>query len=125
MKQGCWIASAAVFVAFVGCGSKPAANKPETTSGNQAAQPGGEEEKIAAELASLSSADRELAIKQRICPVSDERLGTPGMGAPPKVEVKGHTVFICCESCRQSLVDEPDKYLAKLGIATAATPVGK
>jgi hypothetical protein len=36
------------------------------------------------------------------------------MGPPPKVNVNGTTVFICCEGCRERLLAEPDKYLAKL-----------
>ena len=33
---------------------------------------------------------------------------------PIKVDVKGQPVFICCEGCRDSLLDNPDKYLANL-----------
>ena len=44
--------------------------------------------------------------------VSGEMLGT--MGAPKKVDVKGQAVWICCDSCKDSLLKEPDKYLAKL-----------
>jgi Cu(I)/Ag(I) efflux system membrane fusion protein len=36
------------------------------------------------------------------------------MGTPIKVDVKGRAVFICCEGCRESLLAEPKKYLAKL-----------
>jgi Cu(I)/Ag(I) efflux system membrane fusion protein len=36
------------------------------------------------------------------------------MGAPILLEVNGRKVFICCDSCRQHMADEPDKYLAKL-----------
>lgn len=68
-------------------------------------------EMIAA-LAKLSEEDRALAGKQRICPVTDYPLGS--MGAPPKVDVNGTPVFICCEGCRKSLLEEPKKYLAKL-----------
>ncbi|MEX2315540.1 MAG: hypothetical protein WD669_00195 [Pirellulales bacterium] len=115
-KLNCWFASAVVLSAIVGCGSKPAAQKPGGPANNQAATTEAEEAGITAILVNLSAEDRALAIKQKVCPVSDARLGTPAMGAPPKVEVKGNTVFICCEMCRQALVDEPDKYLAKLGL---------
>jgi len=63
-------------------------------------------------LAELSSEDRAAAVAQVICPVSGEKLGT--MGAPVKVSVKGREVFLCCEGCRKSLLEDPDKYLAKL-----------
>jgi hypothetical protein len=36
------------------------------------------------------------------------------MGKPTKVDVQGTPVFICCEGCRGSLLDEPKKYLAIL-----------
>jgi YHS domain-containing protein len=104
----------------VGCGTKPAAQKPAPPAGTQAATNDSDEAEIEKNLASLSPEDRELAIKQRVCPVSGERLGVGTMGAPLKIEVKGKTVFICCESCKQPLLDEPDKYLAKLGLASDA-----
>jgi Cu(I)/Ag(I) efflux system membrane fusion protein len=36
------------------------------------------------------------------------------MGTPPKVDVNGRTVFLCCEGCRARLLADPEKYLAKL-----------
>jgi hypothetical protein len=72
---------------------------------------------VTAALASLSEADRTAALAQKTCPVSDEALGS--MGTPIKVTVAGRDVFICCESCRDSLVADPDKYLAKLDAAKA------
>lgn len=67
---------------------------------------------IAKALAELSSADRSLAERQRACPVTDMPLGS--MGTPIKVSVSGRPVFICCEGCRDRLLAEPVKYLAKL-----------
>jgi YHS domain-containing protein len=68
--------------------------------------------KITAALAELSTEDRALALKQKICPVSGEALGS--MGAPLKVDVKGRAVFICCDGCREQLLAKPDEYLAKI-----------
>ena len=82
---------------------------PQSDSGDTA-----EPAKIKASLASLSTEDRALAEKQKICPVSGEALGT--MGAPTKVSVAGHDVFICCKGCEKELTTEPDKYLTKLGL---------
>ena len=67
---------------------------------------------ITAAFAKLPAADRALAEKQKICPVSGEALGT--MGAPLKMEVKGQTVFLCCEGCKDKLLASPDEYLAKI-----------
>jgi YHS domain-containing protein len=56
--------------------------------------------------------DRTLALRQRTCPVSGELLGS--MGAPYKATVEGQTVFLCCQGCEPQLLEEPQKYLAKL-----------
>ncbi len=63
-------------------------------------------------LAELTEADRAAAMKQHVCPVTGEMLGT--MGKPIKVSVKDHDVWICCDGCTKQLQDAPDKYLAKL-----------
>jgi hypothetical protein len=69
-------------------------------------------EKMTEQLASLSAEDRASAMKQHVCPVSGEMLGT--MGVPEKVDVNGQAVWICCDGCKDKLLAEPDKYLAKL-----------
>lgn len=69
-----------------------------------------EMEEIRKAMEPLSDADRALAKAQVICPVTEVRLGSMGMGTPIKLEIEGRTVFICCEGCRDGWVDEPDKY---------------
>ncbi len=69
------------------------------------------------EIAGFSEEDRESVIQQRICPVGGEMLGS--MGAPEKVEVNDQIVWICCDGCRDKLLAEPEKYLAKLAAAEA------
>ena len=69
-------------------------------------------DKMKAELAKLPEADRIAAEKQHMCPVSGEMLGT--MGPPRKVEVNGRQVWICCDGCKDQLLENPDEYLAKL-----------
>lgn len=61
---------------------------------------------------SAADEDKLLIAKQKICPVTDEELGS--MGAPVKVSVAGRTVFICCKGCEKTLLRKPDQYLAKL-----------
>lgn len=98
----------------------PTEGDPTATTPYGASPPPGataEEARIKANLASLSSEDRTLVEKQKICPVSGEALG--GMGAPKKIKVAGHDVFICCASCEEPLVNEPAKYLAKVGLKPA------
>jgi hypothetical protein len=63
-------------------------------------------------LAGLPEADRALAEHQKTCPVTGKALGS--MGVPPRVEVRGRTVFLCCSGCRGTVEMDPDKYLAKL-----------
>lgn len=70
------------------------------------------EDRVRANLAKLPESDRALAAKQHLCLVSGDHLGA--MGVPVKVLVNGQTVFICCESCRDALTEDPDKYLAML-----------
>ena len=65
-----------------------------------------------AEINQLPDEERSMAITQVICPVTDFKLGS--MGVPPKVTLDGNTVFICCEGCREDLLDRPEVYLAKL-----------
>jgi Cu(I)/Ag(I) efflux system membrane fusion protein len=69
-------------------------------------------DKMEAELAKLPEADRLAAEKQHICPVGGEMLGT--MGTPVKVTVQGQEVWLCCEGCKDQLLTNPDKFLAKL-----------
>ena len=68
--------------------------------------------KIDKAFAKLSAEDRTLAEQQKICPVTEEPLGS--MGTPIKLTVNGQDVFICCAGCEEDLRDNPDEYLAKL-----------
>lgn len=67
---------------------------------------------IIAALATLSDEDRQLALSQVVCPVTMLPLGS--MGAPQKIDVNGRPIFICCDGCRDSLLDQPELYLDKL-----------
>ena len=109
----CYFAVSAVVVIVVGC--TPAGNsgspKPAPAAGSQtkAMSP---DNSIQEALAALSEADRAAAEKQQVCPVTDKPLDA--MGKPYKVEVKGQSVFLCCDGCEEQLKKDPDKYLAKL-----------
>ena len=63
-------------------------------------------------FAALSAEDQKLARAQKVCPVSDEPLGS--MGTPVKETYKGRPVFFCCESCRKPFLKNPEKFVAKL-----------
>jgi hypothetical protein len=61
---------------------------------------------------SQPDADRLLAERQRLCPVTGEPLDS--MGGPVKVVVDGRTVFVCCKSCEKPLRAKAAQYLQKL-----------
>lgn len=86
-----------------GCGSSDAP---------QAPQGAGPDPVVQRNLAQLPPDDRQAAERQRLCPVSEEPLGS--MGVPLKVRVQQRDVFLCCRSCQQPLEQEPDKYLGRL-----------
>lgn len=67
-------------------------------------------EEIRVAMEPLSEADRALAEAQLICPVTEVRLGSMGMGTPIKLDIEGRSVFICCEGCRGSWVNDPETY---------------
>lgn len=81
-----------------------------------------EKEEIRLALKPLSEADRALAVAQVICPVTEVRLGSMGMGTPIKLDIEGRTVFICCEGCRDGWVNEPDRYFKILNDYLAGKP---
>src|SRR3954454_3082733 len=94
----------------------PTANAPPTTS-PESGKDVTAAAKIKANLASLSTAERAIVEKQKICPVSGEPLGQ--MGPPKKVTVAGHDVFLCCAGCVDAVTKDPAKYLAKIGLEPA------
>jgi hypothetical protein len=60
----------------------------------------------------LSTEDQQLIAKQKLCPVTDEPLGS--MGTPVRVMVEGKPVFICCKGCEAELRGNLKKYLPKV-----------
>ncbi len=74
-------------------------------------------------LLNLSEADQTLAERQNICPVTKKRLGS--MGVPPRLEINGQIIFVCCEGCTDALNSQPEKYLSKLPVSGSKKPQGK
>ena len=67
----------------------------------------------AVKFAELAPEDRPLAARQKLCPVTNQPLGS--MGTPARVVVSGQVVFLCCDGCEdRRLKRDPAKYLAKL-----------
>ena len=69
-------------------------------------------DKIKANLAKLSEADRKLAELQKICPIEEEPLGSHGV--PIKLTIKDKPVFICCKGCKEDAEKKPDETLKKV-----------
>jgi hypothetical protein len=63
-------------------------------------------------IAQLPEVDRKLALAQRICPVTDEPLGS--MGVPVKITLRGQPVFLCCKGCLGKAKQSPEETLKKL-----------
>ena len=110
-----WLAGVATMfcaAVLVGCGSdspsKPSTGRPPGISSPQVVEDGDDHSHGPA----LSAEDQALADAQKVCPVSDEELGS--MGAPVKLIVKGEPIFICCKGCEKKINADPDKYLAKV-----------
>ena len=95
---------------LAGCNQAPA--PPKAADSEKAAQPAAAASETSSGLAELSEADRKAAEKQKICPVSGEKLGT--MGKPFKVSAKGRDIFLCCDGCKADFDKDPDKYFKKL-----------
>ncbi|HEX6962497.1 MAG TPA: hypothetical protein VF175_11560 [Lacipirellula sp.] len=125
---GMWTATIALLAAFTGCSAEQKSEPAAATAQPSAQQAAGQNAGAAAAdenaqadearseineaLANLSPEDRALAEKQKICPVTDEPLGS--MGAPIKVVVEGREVFVCCEGCVDELKNNFAKYDDKL-----------
>ena len=108
------LGASALFV-FAGCGESPPASE-----GPSAAVPSEEASQVEMSESEIQS----LAEKQKVCAVTGEPLGSMGTPVPVRVtDSKGadHTVLLCCESCREELLENPDEHLAKLAQAGEAT----
>lgn len=108
MLKSCFVVTLCLLATatFLGCGEipKPAAEEAASVAG------GGDVQLTAAEVKALSD-------EQRVCAVTGEPLGSMGEPVPVSVtDSKGekHTVLLCCESCRETLLENPDEHLAKL-----------
>jgi YHS domain-containing protein len=65
-----------------------------------------------AEIKKLPAAEQIVALKQVVCPVSDEHLGS--MGMPLKVTAAGKTFYLCCKGCKKDVDADPKAVIAKL-----------
>jgi YHS domain-containing protein len=65
-----------------------------------------------AEIKKLPPGEAEAALKQKVCPVSGDHLGS--MDAPIKISAAGRTFFLCCKGCSKEVASDPAGVVAKL-----------
>jgi hypothetical protein len=106
------VLSLALSVGVAGCGSEKQVEPATHESHSHDEHAAHEKTEVSDAFAGLSPADRVAAIAQKMCPVSDQELGS--MGTPIKVVVEGREVFVCCQGCVDELKDNFDKYATKL-----------
>jgi hypothetical protein len=88
------------------------AGRNEPGERSEAAPPSAKADGVQKALRELAPEDFALAVKQKLCPVTGQPLGS--MGRPSRAVVEGRIVFLCCEGCEAPLKRSPEKYLAKL-----------
>jgi YHS domain-containing protein len=65
-----------------------------------------------AKIKTLPAAEQDAALKQAVCPISGDHLGT--MGTPFKIALEGRTVYLCCDGCEDKAKQDPKAVLATL-----------
>jgi hypothetical protein len=106
------VLSLALSVGVAGCGSEKQVEPVTHESHSHDEHAAHEITEVNEAFADLSPADREAVTAQKMCPVSDQELGS--MGTPIKVVVEEHEVFVCCQGCVDELKKNFDEYAAKL-----------
>ena len=66
-------------------------------------------------FAELSATDRKAAEAQKMCPVSNQALGS--MGTPIKVVVGDRQLFVCCAGCVDKARENFDDYHSQFSAA--------
>jgi len=89
----------------------PALEAPKTGAAEDAAKPKLSDKQLAG-IKELPEPEQAAAIKQAVCPVSDEPLGS--MGKPIKVTAENRTFYLCCDGCEDLVKSDPKKVVAKL-----------
>ncbi len=64
-----------------------------------------------AALKALSPEKRALARAQKLCPEQNRLLGT--MGPIQEIQIRGTSVFLCCNACIKPVKDNPEEILAR------------
>lgn len=65
-----------------------------------------------AKIKTLPAGEQEAALKQAVCPISGDHLGS--MGTPFKITAEGRTFYLCCDGCEDKVKENPKAAIAKL-----------
>jgi len=68
---------------------------------------------VAQNLAKLSVEDRKAALSQKYCAVQ-KAVPLGATGVPVKIDIKGQSVWLCCDACTDRALANPDKTLARV-----------
>lgn len=91
----------------------PPLEPPKTGQAETGARPVKLTDGQVAKIKSLPAGEQEAALKQAVCPISGENLGS--MGVPFKMSAEGQTFYLCCDGCEDKAKADPKAVLAKLG----------
>ncbi len=97
---------------YFGANAQTAGNQPPPLPQKRATQ--------RAAVEPLSEADQALVTQQRICPVTEAKLGS--MGQPVATTVQNRKIFLCCRGCEPSVQADPEKFLARLSAPAPIQP---
>lgn len=75
-------------------------------------------ESVASHTTRSSASRASQAKPQLTCPVDGKSLGSAG--TPSTVTLKGEPIFVCSDACAKKAQKDPDKYLKKVHLETAA-----
>jgi Cu(I)/Ag(I) efflux system membrane fusion protein len=70
------------------------------------------------QMPTAAADDKTLIARQKICPVTGNKLGS--MGKPVRANLEGQSVFLCCQSCDEHFLEQPDHYLARMQTISAS-----
>jgi hypothetical protein len=90
----------------------PALEGPKTDASSAVGKAVKLTDKELAKVKTLPADEQDAALKQQVCPVSGENLGS--MGTPYKVSALNRTFYLCCKGCEDELKADPKAVIAKL-----------
>jgi Cu(I)/Ag(I) efflux system membrane fusion protein len=70
-------------------------------------------------VAQLPDGERQLALAQKLCPVTEKPLGS--MGVPMKILLRGQPVILCCKGCVGKAKRNPEETLQRVSELKRAT----